>query len=422
MACQIPIDRPTFVHEQHASSACQLCGQSDHLARNCANSHVTTELANLVLHSKYTGPDKLLIGDGSGLKITHLCKSANVIVEFHATHVFVKDRNTGVILLRGQNKNGVYEFPVVNHSQSQPSALVGECTSVTDWHARLGHPSSKVQNKIFSEISLPVTSKVESTVCDPSTSMPISTYAPSPIGISPQSTWFSPQSTWQESHPPTVSNSPNHISNFLPTAVTVPSTSPPSSQPPSHPQIPHLPASPTVDTSSTSTTPSQNQPLSLANSPPSCLDVHPTISSSPSPPPIPPPTRTHPMITRSQNQIFKPKQLYLAKTPCSEIEPTCVSQALKDHQWRQAMSEEFSALVSQGTWDLVPSAPNQNIIGCKWVFRVKRGKDGQVERYKARLVAKGFHQKPGSDYFETFSPVIKPTTIRTVLSIAVSRG
>ncbi|GKV48157.1 hypothetical protein SLEP1_g54985 [Rubroshorea leprosula] len=252
--------------------------------------------------------------------------------------------------------------------------------------------------------------------------MPISTYAPSPIGISPQSTWFSPQSTWQESHPPTVSNSPNHISNFLPTAVTVPSTSPPSSQPPSHPQIQHLPASPTVDTSSTSTTPSQNQPLSLANSPPSCLDVHPTISSSPSPPPIPPPTRTHPMITRSQNQIFKPKQLYLAETPCSEIEPTCVSQALKDHRWRQAMSEEFSALVSQGTWDLVPSAPNQNIIGCKWVFRVKRGKDGQVERYKARLVAKGFHQKPGSDYFETFSPVIKPTTIRTVLSIAVSRG
>ncbi|GKV05087.1 hypothetical protein SLEP1_g17131 [Rubroshorea leprosula] len=227
-----------------------------------------------------------------------------------------------------------------------------------------------------------------------------------------------------------MSNSPNQISNFLPTAATVPSTSPLSSQPPSHPQIQHLPASPTIDTSSslssvdltsTSKTPSPNQPSSLDNSPPSYPDVHPTISTSPSPPPIPPPTKTHSMITRSQNQIFKPKQLYLAETPCFESEPTCVSQALKDHQWRQAMSEEFNALVSQGTWDLILLAPNQNVISYKWVFRVKRGKDGQVERYKARLVAKGFHQKPRSDYFETFSPVIKPTTIWIVLSIAVSR-
>ncbi|GLT59369.1 hypothetical protein SLA2020_321900 [Shorea laevis] len=86
------------------------------------------------------------------------------------------------------------------------------------------------------------------------------------------------------------------------------------------------------------------------------------------------------------------------------------------------MSKEFNALVSQGTWNLVPYAPNQNVIGCKWVFRVKRGKDEQVECYKARLVAKGFHQKLGSDYFETFSPVIKLTTIQTILSITVSRG
>ncbi|GKV48486.1 hypothetical protein SLEP1_g55297 [Rubroshorea leprosula] len=138
--------------------------------------------------------------------------------------------------------------------------------------------------------------------------------------------------------------------------------------------------------------------------------------------PIDPPSRTHPMVTRSQNQNFKPKQLYLAEIPCSEVEPTCVSQALKDHQWRQAMSEEFNALVSQGTWDLVPLAPNQNVIGCKWVFKLKRGKDGRVERYKARLVAKGFRQQPRTDYTQTFSLVIKLTTIRAILSIVVSKG
>ena len=106
----------------------------------------------------------------------------------------------------------------------------------------------------------------------------------------------------------------------------------------------------------------------------------------------------------------------------TSVELTCASQAMKIPEWRRAMSEEFDALVCNGTWDLVPSNALTNVVGCKWVFRIKRAPNGSISRYKARLVAKGFHQRPGLDYTDTFSPVIKTTTIRIVLSIAVSRG
>lgn len=86
------------------------------------------------------------------------------------------------------------------------------------------------------------------------------------------------------------------------------------------------------------------------------------------------------------------------------------------------MSEEFNALLANETWSLVPPKDHYNIIGCKWVFRLKIHPNGSIARYKARLVAKGFHQQPGIDYSETFSPVIKPQTIKLVLCIALSKG
>jgi len=63
---------------------------------------------------------------------------------------------------------------------------------------------------------------------------------------------------------------------------------------------------------------------------------------------------------------------------------------------------------------------NMNIVGCKWVFRLKRKADGSINRHKVRLDAKGFHQQPSVDFDETFSPVVKPTTIFLVLSLAIS--
>ena len=67
---------------------------------------------------------------------------------------------------------------------------------------------------------------------------------------------------------------------------------------------------------------------------------------------------------------------------------------------------------------MVPPDPSQNVVGCKWVYKVKRNSDGTISKYKERLVAKGFHQQPSIDYDETFSQIIKPTTIRIILTIA----
>ncbi|GKV30743.1 hypothetical protein SLEP1_g39523 [Rubroshorea leprosula] len=448
-------------------SSSQLCNQAGHFARSClyhriqnlnpqanyassataaddwlldsgATNHVTTDLANLALHSEYHGPDELQIGDGTVLNITHvghttlstpsyslplkdilcvlqasrnlisvsqLCKSADVFVEFHPTFFLVKDRRTRETLLRGKNTHGVYHIP--GQVKAQPAALVGERVSLANWHSRL-ESTFPFKNSTF--------------LCDASNSSPTCRDVP----MMPNST----SAGMSVEPPPLFPCVPTHtltahlssiMSNKAMSNLQLLFTHYLPLWPLAHP-LPFLPL--------------LHQPLPLRPIP----STNPLPHPIPTPPllgphhrnlfeltqwfPPPQPLRTHPMVTRSQNNIFKPKTLFHAtKSPLSlPVEPTCATQALKDPNWRQAMSEEFSALVRQGTWELVPSHPSQHVLGCKWVFRLKRGKDGSIKRYKARLVAKGFHQRPGSDYFNTFSPVIKPTTIHTVLSLAVSRG
>ncbi|WVZ51017.1 hypothetical protein U9M48_002209 [Paspalum notatum var. saurae] len=136
--------------------------------------------------------------------------------------------------------------------------------------------------------------------------------------------------------------------------------------------------------------------------------------------PVPPaPTRP---ATRLQQGIRKPKVYtdgsvrygFLAENK----EPSNLQEALENKNWKQAMDEEYMALVKNKTWHLVPPRQGQNIIDCKWVYKIKYKADVSIDRYKARLVPKGF----SIDYEDTFSPVVKVDTIRTMLSIAVSKG
>ncbi|WVZ55981.1 hypothetical protein U9M48_006573 [Paspalum notatum var. saurae] len=96
--------------------------------------------------------------------------------------------------------------------------------------------------------------------------------------------------------------------------------------------------------------------------------------------------------------------------------------AKQDPKWNAAMKEEMHALQKNKTWELVPLPKGKKAVGCKWVFTVKQNPKGEVDRYKARLVAKGYSQTYGIDYDETFAPVAKMNTVRTLISCAVNFG
>jgi hypothetical protein len=86
-------------------------------------------------------------------------------------------------------------------------------------------------------------------------------------------------------------------------------------------------------------------------------------------------------------------------------------------EWQKAMKTELDLLTEKGTWELVQKPPDAVPISNKWIFVKKWNKDGEVVRYRARLVAKGYAQRPGFDYRETFSPVVRMDTLRAILAL-----
>eukprot|EP00253_Pinus_taeda_P036406 PITA_36406 len=94
-----------------------------------------------------------------------------------------------------------------------------------------------------------------------------------------------------------------------------------------------------------------------------------------------------------------------------------VVESSKSEKWKAAMKDEMMALGNNGTWDLVELPKDKKTMGCKWVFKLKRGVNDTEERYKAKLVGKGFSQKASINFHEIFSRVVKIVSIRIVLAL-----
>jgi transposase InsO family protein len=159
--------------------------------------------------------------------------------------------------------------------------------------------------------------------------------------------------------------------------------------------------------------------------------------SAPSSPQPEPPTSTRPSRNRKAPVRLDPgtyisaqheaSHVYKADTTmwsesAGYVEPQSYEEAVNDplygKEWRAAVQEEYDSLMKNGAWELDNLPPGKNLVTCKWVFKAKHDANGNITRFKARLVARGFSQAYGVDYFDTFAPVAKLTTYRTIFALA----
>ncbi|GKC31171.1 ribonuclease H-like domain-containing protein [Tanacetum coccineum] len=128
------------------------------------------------------------------------------------------------------------------------------------------------------------------------------------------------------------------------------------------------------------------------------------------------------MIIRAQVGMVKPNPRFHCHTTHISLLPKSLSVALSDPHWRDAMYDEYNVLIKNGTWILVPKPPNLNVVRSMWLFRHKYHVDCSLSRYKSRLDANRRSQQYGVDCSDSFSLVVKPTTIRIILSLALTRN
>uniref|UniRef100_A0A2N9H210 Uncharacterized protein n=1 Tax=Fagus sylvatica TaxID=28930 RepID=A0A2N9H210_FAGSY len=376
-----------------------------------ATDHFTPDLHNIPDNQAYTDSQLVSVGNGNQLPISHsgnaqlrtsshlfrlrqilrvpsmksnllsvqkFCRDNRTSFYFDANRFQIQDLLTGKPLYKGSSKDGLY--PITG-------------LSLPSW------PSRVYQSQFSSKYPIPSQAALHASYIASLTQ----------TALSSTDLWHMRLGHPQRRvlhHPITPQPTSEPINLLIPPEPSNLSISP-------HNPAPHLTQPATLNTTQPATFSSPNiftvsPALANPENPALANPENPAVSLS-----------THPMQTRSKSGISKKKSFATSTTiDYLQTEPPTYTIASKFPQWREAMASEFAALQRQHTWQLVPPSSDQNVVGCRWVYKIKRNSDGSVSRYKARLVAKGFHQQAGVDFAETFSPVVKPPTVRIILSLA----
>ncbi|GJR45677.1 putative RNA-directed DNA polymerase [Tanacetum coccineum] len=402
-----------------------------------ANSHVTPDLEAMENSEAYYGDDALHVGNGKGLpihvpEISHnllsvqkFCHDNDVFFEFHTFYFVVKDESTHTTLLTGPSKHGLYTItlPQLKSINKGPAPLLSfevhrYFMLCVDHHSRymwICHLAQKsdvyftlksfvqMVERIIHRQSCPHTSEQNGFV-ECRNRHVVET------GLTLLAQACVPQCFWHYAFDTAV-----YLINRMPSRTST------NKLPFEH----IFKRSPDY---------SFLRVFSPSHHGYRCLDIsterlyiarHPSPVSAISIPTLPPPLiiRQH-FANLHQNPKqrvpYNPSANHATVLPTTITEPTSFTAANNSPKWRQAMKEEYDALIKNRTWSLVPRPFNTNVVDGKLIYRLKRDGNGAITCYKARFVAKGFRQQPGIDFHETFSPVVKLTTIRAVLLLAVT--
>jgi hypothetical protein len=105
-----------------------------------------------------------------------------------------------------------------------------------------------------------------------------------------------------------------------------------------------------------------------------------------------------------------------------DIEPSCHGEVVGQQVWQDSMTKEYQSIMKNDVWDIVLRLEGKYVVTSKWIYKIKHAADRSVDKYKERFVARGFSHVEGIDYEETFAHVARYTSIRTIISLAVSMG
>ena len=103
------------------------------------------------------------------------------------------------------------------------------------------------------------------------------------------------------------------------------------------------------------------------------------------------------------------------------LDPLMVDEARSRSDWEKweaAIESELKSLADTRTWEVVERPRSVNVVGCKWVFKIQWNAAGEIDKYKAQLVTKGYSQVQGINYNDTYAPVARLSSLRTILAIA----